>query len=556
MKRSAYVFAGIVLMATTAFSGDGNIHRSARHIPGRYIVVLDPSADPSAVANTVRGFNGGHVHRNYQRGFKGFAVELSDADAQTLARDSRVQYVEEDATVSATASTPWGLDRVDQRSLPLDGSYVVNGSGSGVSVYVVDTGVSAHSDFNSRLAAGFDAVGDNNGPGDCNGHGTHVAGIVAGNYFGVAKSATLVPVRVLDCTGNGTISSVLAGLDWILQDHAQSGTPAVVNMSLAGNASTALDTEVNNLLSAGITTVVAAGNSSIDACMQSPARVPGAITVGASTEDDTIASFSNFGSCVDLFAPGTNINSDWYSSPTATAVQSGTSESSPFVAGIAALCLEKWPTASPASIAQTIVSEATLDTLTGIDSASPNRLAFALIDSINDVTGDAQLLADPSLEYGSTFWSSDICTVVSPTGCPPGLIGDLLSILSVPSHTGKHHATFGAKQGSFHLTSEALTIPNTVNRAQLSFYLWVTKKGNSPKGTDTLSVQILDGNGNVIATLATYSNLDSNSTYTLRTFDVTQFKGKTIHISFNGVQSNGPPTWFYIDDIAVNVWGH
>src|SRR5437868_12172717 len=230
MRRSKFLLAGIVLVASTVFGGDGSVHRNARHIPGRYIVVLESGADTTTVANSVRSLTGAHVHHIYERGLKGLAVEISDADAQALAIDPRVKFVEEDATVGV-ASTPWGVDRVDQRSLPLNDSYVSSETGAGVTVYVVDTGIfAAHDDFGGRVASGFNAIADNGGTADCNGHGTHVAGVIAGTNYGVAKSAMLVPVRVLDCNGAGTISTLLTGLDWVLQDHAQSPGPAVANM--------------------------------------------------------------------------------------------------------------------------------------------------------------------------------------------------------------------------------------------------------------------------------------------------------------------------------------
>ncbi|MEO8035697.1 MAG: S8 family peptidase, partial [Acidobacteriota bacterium] len=426
-----------------------------------------------------------------------------------------------------------------------------------------------HADFGGRVTAGFNAFGDNTGTSDCNGHGTHVAGVIGGATFGVAKSTTLVPVRALDCNGSGSVSTLLAALDWILQDHALSTQPAVVNMSLGGDASAALDAAVNRLLAAGLTTIVAAGNNNEDACRTSPARVPGAITVGAMTETDQRASFSNYGPCIDLFAPGSNIRSDWFSSPTATAVTSGTSASAPFVTGTAALVLEKYPSATPTNVSQTIQSQATLDALGTIGAGSPNRLLFSLISSLSDPSvGDAQLLSDPSFEYGTIFWKSDICAVVSPTGCPPM---DDMGILSVPSHSGNNHASIGGTPQTFHLTSEPLTIPATVRSAELSFYLWIVTKssakgnntGNSNKPDDkddkkhaiddVLTVEIRDQAGSLLSILGAFSNLDECSTYLQRRFDVSRYRGKTIRIAFTGIQNPGPPTWFLLDDVGLNV---
>jgi aqualysin 1 len=347
----------------------------APDVQGRFIVTLAPRANPSAVARE----HGVQPDFVYTHALNGFAGRISDAARAGLLRDNRVTRVEPDGIatiVTEQTNATWGLDRVDQRALPLSTTYSYTRTGSGVKAYIIDTGILfAHTQFGGRATSGFDAV-DGGAANDCNGHGTHVAGTVGGSTYGVAKQVTLVAVRVLGCGGSGTWSGVIAGMDWVVANHA-AGAPAVANMSLGGGANSSVDDAVRRMIADGVATAVAAGNERRDACKFTPARVAQAMTIGASTKTDSRASFSNHGSCVDWFAPGQSITSAWYTSTTATNTISGTSMATPHTAGAAAKVLQSSPGASPATVRSTLINNATTGRISSVPAGTPNRLLFS-----------------------------------------------------------------------------------------------------------------------------------------------------------------------------------
>jgi subtilisin family serine protease len=362
--------ATAVPAAAAPATGQVRLAGTTAAVAGDYIVVLKTDTAPATLVQNA----GGRLRRTFGA-INGFEAGLSEAQAERLAASPDVAYVEQTQRVSLLATesnATWGLDRIDQRAEPLSGTYTYPTTASNVTAYVIDTGIAyTHSDFGGRASFGYDAV--SSGGVDCNGHGTHVSGTIGGNTYGVAKGVKLVGVRVLDCAGSGTTAGVVAGINWVTQ-HAVK--PAVANMSLGGGASTALDNAVAASIASGVTYAVAAGNSNANACNYSPSRVPAAITVGATTSTDARASYSDIGTCLDIFAPGSSITSDWYSSNTATNTISGTSMASPHVTGAAALVLGRNPTFTPAQVRDSLVTSATPNVVTSPGTGSANRLLF------------------------------------------------------------------------------------------------------------------------------------------------------------------------------------
>ncbi|WP_148574262.1 S8 family peptidase [Nocardioides caldifontis] len=506
-------------------------------IEGRYIVVMEPdaSAGDAATVEDAAVAEGGEVDQSFDTALTGFTAELTDDAVETLREDPDVAFIEADQRVEAwdvQRRAPWGLDRVDQRGNKLNGKYRFTGNGKGVTAYVIDTGIrSSHRELRGRVSKGFSVIKDGRGTRDCNGHGTHVAGTLGGKTYGVAKKVTLRPVRVLRCSGAGSNSGVIAGIDWVTRHHK--GGPAVANLSLGSGESRAMDAAVQRAVADGVSFVVAAGNEREDACYFSPGRTPSAITVGSTRSNDGRSGFSNWGTCVDIFAPGNNITSSWYRNDKDTQTISGTSMASPHVAGAAAIYLQKHRRAKPEQVKAVLLDGATKGKVKGRKAGSPNRLLFTRVKA----APPNNILRNPGFEAGATGWSASAGVITKDTG--------------ESSYTGAWKAWLGGT-GKAHTDnlSQQVAVPAGV-RARLSVYLRINTNDDITRTKDTVSVQVV--RGGTTTTLATYSNRASGLGYVRRTYDLSAWAGRTVTVRFRATEDQGDLTNFVIDNVGLST---
>ncbi|MBX7269819.1 S8 family peptidase [Micromonospora sp. Llam7] len=520
----------MVAAATPAMAAEpvGTVRSAdaATAVDGSYIVVFKNSeVSRGAVGSSVDRLlrrHGGATARTYNSAVRGAELRVSARAAARIAADPAVAYVEQNQVVSiaGTQTNPpsWGLDRIDQRNLPLDNSYTYPNTATNVTSYVIDTGIrTTHSDFGGRATWGTNTVDSNNT--DCNGHGTHVAGTVGGSAYGVAKATRLVAVKVLNCSGSGTTAGVIAGVDWVTANAVK---PAAANMSLGGGASSALDNAVTNSINSGVSYALAAGNSSANACNTSPARTPAAITVGATTSTDARASYSNYGTCLDIFAPGSSITSAWHTSNTATNTINGTSMASPHVAGAAALVLSTNPSWSPQQVRDYLVNNATNNVVTNPGSGSPNKLLYVVNGSTPPPVNDFSVSVSPTA--GSTAPAGSVTATVATATTNGSAQSVSLSASGLPSGaTASFSPATVTSGGSSTLTigtsasTPAGTYPVTVTGTAASgtrsatYSLTVTGSGGGGcSGTNGTDVAIPDA-GSAVTSSITISGCNRNA---------------------------------------------
>jgi subtilisin family serine protease len=474
-------------------------------VAAKYGGRTDTSAVPLLAAD-IAALHHGRVQFTYEV-IDGFALHVSDAEAARLARDPRVARVEQDQRVTLDAIQPappsYGIDRIDQRTLPLSSGYAFDFTGRGVHAYIIDTGVrTTHREFAGRMGNGISFVDDGNGLEDCFNHGTHVAGILGGTTFGVAKGVIIHPVRVIGCAGDGTIAQVIAGVDWVMRNHIK---PAVANMSLGDPVTPSLDAAVEASIRAGITYAVSAGNDRFDACNKSPARVPAALTIGASTSTDNKAFFSNFGPCVDLYAPGHRIRSASNASDTASILFDGTSMAAPHAAGTAALYLEQFGDQSPAIVHAAVVRNATVGVMSGLTPGTANRVLHSRFGGGATATVFAD---DFEVARGWTVNASGTDTATSGQWTrgdpePSGLRSNIVQLGTTVSGandlvTGRlAGATTGSNDldgGVSSIASRAITLPPS-GTLTLSFFYYFVRPGGDSSETDFFRLRVVRPTG-------------------------------------------------------------